>query len=213
MKYLIIIICLIFTLYSCITPTFTVEECDNRFSSNKDQLFMSSGNRISVRSIVGGIHYNPLSTEGVYIDPFVAKDKTGKMVRLGLHITNNTHYDTQVGRDNLLGYIESIVFLFPDGSLVSLEVTSQRSSDGVVRYDSITGIASYSVFEYGTAYITKEQFKQIATAKQFSCKISGTYQPVIYETESDGAAVSYNIKRISPSFLINLNQFYQEYVK
>jgi len=200
MKSLIITVFLIFTLCSCITPTFTVKEADSRFDANKDRFFTSDGNRISSKSVAGGLL---IDTSGLYINPFVSKDSTGKISTLGLYIYNDTNYDTKYGAPNTLGYIELITFRLAGGSLIDLRVVDQDvKHDDVGYYNKVSRSFSLSILETGRAYITKEQFRQIATAKHISCKVYGSELAATFET-----------KDISKAFLVNLNQFYQMYVK
>lgn len=199
MKYLTLF--LIIIIYSCVTPTFAVKEADNRFNENKDSLYYAENNRISSRSISGGIHFD---SKGVYINPYVCKDRnTGKIWILGLEIINKTDFTTTGGRINQLGYITKIVFRFSDGSLLELHGRDQENTESdFIYYNSITHSASFDKQETGIADITKAQFKRLSAAKQISCKIYGTEQSTTYEA-----------KDIFPAFTINLKQFYQTYVE
>lgn len=185
----------------CATPQFVVNEADNRFSENKNALFLSENNRISSKSIAGGIH---IDNTGVFLNPFVEKDKdTGESVILGLTVVNKTDYDTTYGGVNQLGIIKEVIFRFTDGSILSLDAKNQenRTSD-TISYNSVAKYASYDKWETATLLLTTKEFKKLATATSVSCKIFGSKQNVVYE-EAD----------ISKTFLSNLNSFYTTHIK
>lgn len=188
-------------LAGCATPKFAVEQADTRFSENKNPLFLAKNNRISTKSIAGGIH---IDEKGVYLNPFVEKDdRTGQVTLLGLNIVNKTDYTTTYGGVNQLGVIQKVVFRLPDGGLITLDVTNQenRSSD-TISYNTVAQYASYEKWETGVAAISKDEFAEIALADSLSCRISGSRQAAIYEEED-----------IAPEFLANLREFYNSYVE
>jgi hypothetical protein len=191
---------LVFFLVGC-AGQFAVQEMDTRFSENKNSVYVSKNNRISIKSVAGGIH---IDDKGVYINPFVEKDtKTKQVVRLGLAIMNVTDVNTMVGGVNRLGVIQEIVFRFRDGKLVTLSVTQQQNqSSGVPYYNAVGGYASMGMVESGMATISIADYEKIISADSLSCKISGSQGLVVYEE-----------KDISDSFFLNLKQFYQQYVK
>src|SRR4030067_3183591 len=87
---------------------FNVRQADDRFSENKSPVFLSENNRISAKSVAGGIH---IDDQGVYINPFVEKNKaTNQVVALGFRITNQTDYNTLSGAQNQLGSLSEVVF-------------------------------------------------------------------------------------------------------
>lgn len=180
---------------------FTVKEVDTRFSENKNPVYASQNNRISIKSIAGGIH---IDDNGVYINPFVEKDAiTKEVVRLGFAITNKTSVDTLVGGVNQLGVMQEIVFRLGDGQLVTLKVLQQQNmASGVPYYNTVGGYASMGVVESGMAFISTADYERIMGATAVSCKITGSQQSAVYEE-----------KDISGSFLPNLRQFYKQYVR
>lgn len=118
-------------LAGCTAPQFSVKEADTRFTENKNPLYLSENNRISTKSIAGGVHINK---HGVYLNPFVKKDRgTGQVTLLGFNIVNKTDYTTMAGGVNQLGLIREVVFRLSDGQLITLKVTNQenRSSDTI----------------------------------------------------------------------------------
>lgn len=201
MKKIFVAIIIAFSLAGCMTPKFAVKKADNRFNEDKNPVYIAENNRISKKSIAGGIH---IDEKGVYINPFVSKSReTEKIVLLGLNVVNKTDYDTTHGGVNQLGVIKEVVFRLSDDDLITLNVTDQenRSSD-TVSYNSVARYASYDKWETGAVRITKEQLQKIASAKTVSCKITGSKQSVVYEKED-----------VDPEFLPNLKKFYKEYVE
>lgn len=201
MSRILFTILAVFSLAGCVSPKFAVTEADTRFSEKKNPLFLSENNRISTKSIAGGMH---IDEKGVYLNPFISKHRdTGAVLFLGLNVINKTDYDTTHGGVNQLGLIREVVFRFPSGELITLEVTNQenRSSD-TIWYNSLAGYASYDKWETGSITITKQQLRQLASATALSCKIVGSSQSVIYEETE-----------IAPEFLSNLKQFYETYVQ
>lgn len=201
MKKILITFIISLAVTGCMAPKFSVKQADTRFSENKNPLHISENNRISTKSIAGGIHINE---KGVFINPFVSKDPSNNQVKiLGLKIVNKTSYDTVMGGVNQLGVIKEVVFRFPNGELITLNVSDQdnRSSD-TISYNSIAKYASYDKWETGAIRIAPSQLQKLASATKFSCKITGTKQSVVYEE-----------KDISPKFISNLKSFYDSYVK
>lgn len=200
-KRLVFALFAVIAITGCANTKFKVKETDSRFSENKSPLFQSENNRISTKSVAGGFH---LDSDGVYLNPFVSKDTHSKKVSLlGLDIINKTDYSTAYGGVNQLGLIKKVIFRFSNGDLLTLKVTEpDTQSSGVISYNSVALYASYDKWETGTIHLTKQQFQQLSTAKALSCKIIGTKRSVTYEEED-----------ISPKFLVNINDFYNKYVK
>jgi hypothetical protein len=191
----------VMVLTGCVAPQFTVKEADTRFTENKNPLYLAENNRISTKSVAGGIH---IDGKGVYLNPFVEKIRgTGQVMLLGFNIVNLTDYTTTAGGVNQLGLIREMVFRLSDGQLITLKVTNQenRSSD-TISYNTIARYASYDKWETGVVEISKDAFEKLAFTDRLSCKISGSKQSVVYEE-----------KDIAPTFLPNLRQFYVQYVK
>jgi hypothetical protein len=185
----------------CVSPKFTVKENDSRFSDNKNKVYVSENNRISKKSVAGGIH---IDDKGVYMNPFVEKNKdTGKVVSLGFYIFNRTDYDTTYGDVNQLGEIESIIFHSPDEGSINLKVINQAtSSSSSINYNPAGNYASYGKIEAAFVKISESDFHRIALSNNFSCKVTGSKRSVVFEDED-----------ISPDFKSNLKLFWKEYVK
>ncbi|MDY0270772.1 hypothetical protein [Trichloromonas sp.] len=200
MRNVIATVATIIVLSAC-SSAFKVQQADTRFSESKNQIYLSENNRISTKSIAGGIH---IDSSGVYLNPFVEKTpENGEIVLLGLNITNKTSYDTMFGAPNQLGVLEEVIFKLDGGDLITLPILNHASqTSDTIAYNSITRSASYAKWETGTVVMTPVQFGRIASAKALSCKIIGSKKSVIYEESN-----------VSPTFTQNLNNFFTTYVR
>src|SRR5690625_1416342 len=87
---------------------FEVVEADMRFSNTGNEVFTSRNNRISSKSIAGGVH---IDGSGVFINPVLTRNSSGELLLLGFSIENMTSHDTTFGSPNRLGNIQRITFL------------------------------------------------------------------------------------------------------
>ena len=182
------------------SPSFKIEQIDNRFSENKNSVYSSSGNKISDKCVGGG---TCVADYGIFIDPFVENNAVNnETVLLGFHIMNRTPHTSMFGGINELGQIREVVFRLPDGKVINLKATNQENNSGVISYNKIGNYASYLQVETGMMEIPKDSFKKLVSAQHLSCKITGSSNSVIYEED-----------QIEPAFLVNLRQFYGAYVK
>ena len=197
----LIFLSLVLLLSACITPQYSVKKIADPYSENKNDVWQAEGNRISTMSIAGGGH---IDTKGVYLNPYVEKKPgSSDIVSLGFIIINKADYDTTHGGVNQLGTIQTVAFILDNGELLSLQAVAQeRRSDDTVSYNPIGRYAYYDVTEAAFIPLTRDQFRKLAGAFTYSCKITGTEQSVIYEK-----------KDITDSFKKNIADFYQLYVK
>lgn len=193
-------IALVIALNGCITPSqFEIYQPDTRFTQLDKMTFESRNNRISTKSIAGGIH---IDTSGVYINPMAVTDTSGKTLALGLRLTNMTDHNTSYGAPNSLGTPTAIHFN-ADGQLISLNFANGDKQFGdTIDYNPVAKWASMSVEETGTATLTKQQYEQIIRSKSLAVKIDGSTRSATYEPSD-----------IAPSFIANLKSFYESKVK
>lgn len=179
---------------------FEVIQADSRFSSTNNVIYTSLNNRISSKSIAGGIH---IDGSGVFVNPVLTKSPDqSKVLYLGLHIDNMTSYDSTYGAPNRLGSIETITFLIDNGKPLILEVNNNKNEwSDVVSYNSATHSASSQIIESGVAMLSLEEYSSIISARTLAVKIRGSKRSIVYET-----------KDISKGFVANLKQFYDFYV-
>ena len=177
-----------------------VEQSDDRFSADGVTTYLGHNNRISKKSIAGGIH---VDDKGMYVEPVATLRISDRaLMGLGFFIHNETDYDTAWGGPNRIGVPQRITFLPNGGQPISVAITSGSSKWGDrIAYNSITNSASSAVRESGFAELSVEQFQQIALATTIAVKIEGSERSVVYE-ERD----------ISKTFLPNLRMFYSSYV-
>ncbi len=177
-------------LFGCMTPDFVVKKTDDRF---EEPAFYAQGNRISTKSVDGGVH---IDGKGLFINPhYYVKSKL-----LGFTIVNDASNSTLYGKVNSLGRITKLVFN-TDGEKITLKPISADSKFGRVSYNSISMSAGYNIKEIAVVVITRSKYKKIINAKKLAVYISGT----------DGSAI-YEDKDITASFKANLRKFFEKYV-
>jgi hypothetical protein len=179
---------------------FEVKQVDSRFSENKNPTWTSENNRISKKSIAGGMH---IDGSGVFVNPAVTKDaESGKVVWLALAIVNRTSYDTAYGSPNTLGDPQEISFLVNEAApiVISIQKGDTRMAD-TSSYNSVSKSASRDIMESGIAVLTPDQYQQIVDAKTLAVKITGSKRSVVYE-----------VKDIAKTFVPNLRSFFDSYV-
>ncbi len=194
MKRLLVSVVILLGLMGCGAGQFTVKQSDDRFTENKNPLLISENNRISSKSAQGGVY---VGDKGIYLNPFAERNKTtNQVIALGFNVINKTDYDTMSGDINQLGILKEVVFRINDGQLITLKVAAAENTT------SSTGYASSDKSETGIVAISQSDYEKLIGATAVSFKIIGTKRSRVYEE-----------KDISSSFLQNLRQFYQTYVR
>ncbi|MEZ5513773.1 MAG: hypothetical protein R3F58_07880 [Steroidobacteraceae bacterium] len=180
---------------------FKVVEADTRFTESGNPVFRSENNRISRKSVVGGIHLN---ADGVYVNPIATRSKaSGEVLAIGLTVLNKTDFDTMYGGPNQLGVLREIAFLLDDSIPLVLPIENGRVDwADTSTYNSITRSASAQVAETGIARISIEQYRRVLSAKSIAVRIEGSKRSVTYE-----------VKDIAPTFRENLQAFYESALK
>lgn len=181
-------------------PKFKVEQSDDRFSTNGLTTFSGHYNRISKKSLAGGIH---IDDTGVFVEPFAVKNQVGgKLVGLSFFIHNEASYSTNYGSPLTLGVPLRITFITGEDAPIALAIKRGDSAwNDVTTYNSITNSASTAISETGFADVTPEQFVRIINATALAVKIEGDKRSMVYET-----------KDIAKTFVPNLKSFYERYV-
>lgn len=108
---------------------FRVEQSDDRFSTTGMTTFSGVNNRISKKSVAGGIH---LDGHGMFVEPMVVKRKADNAIAgLSFLVHNETEHDTAYGSPNSIGTPQRIAFLLSDGSPpIELEIVRGDSKFG-----------------------------------------------------------------------------------
>ena len=179
---------------------FTVEQSNDRFSSDGVTTYLGHNNRVSKKSVAGGIH---VDDKGMYIEPLATRRKSdGSLVGVGFFIHNETDYDTGWGSPNRIGVPERITFIPNGGHPISAAITNGGSKWGDRNsYNSITNSASSPIQESGFADLSADQFQRIATATTIAVKVEGSERSAVYDE-----------RVIAKSFLPNLRTFYASVV-
>jgi len=181
--------------------SFEIKQADTRFTEQKNPVFISRNNRISRKSIAGGIH---IDGSGVYINPTVMKSRdTGTILLLGFSIANMTNHDTAFGSPNTLGTIQKITFLLNGTKPIILPVNNGDVEWGdTISYNTVTQSASSTIVESGSAFLSPEKYLEIISSESIAVQIQGSNRTATYEA-----------KDISDSFITNLKNFFHQYVK
>lgn len=197
---LLIIPLLAFVFSGCATLQFEIKEADTRLMTGTERLIVSENNRISTKSIAGGMH---IDNTGVFINPFVERAAaTNEILMLGFVISNRTEVTT-MGGPNSLGVIEKLNCRVDGQSVINMDASNQRvDSSGPITFNSIARYATVDRVETGIVRTTLDEFRSIANASSIECRIIGSRRTVLYEASD-----------ISPQFLPNIRRFYTERVR
>lgn len=181
-------------------PKFTIQQSDDRFSTDGMTTITSMWNRISKKSIAGGKH---IDAKGMFIEPSVIKRKAdGAIVQILFFVHNETERDSAVGEYNSLGIPSKVSFLTGEGSPIGLTIArGDRKFGDVSTYNSILGVTT-RISETGFAEVTADQYARIMNAPALAAKIDGSIRSVTYE-----------VPDISKEFTANLKQFHDLHLK
>ena len=174
---------------------FKVEQTDDRFSTDGLATYVGRNNRISKKSVAGGLH---IDGKGMFVEPLAIRRKSdGALLSVGFYIHNETEYDTAYGSPNKIGIPQRITFLPNGGQPISFAIENGGSKWGyLASYNTISRSASAKIQESGFADLSVGQFKQIARATTLAVKIEGSERAVVY-----------NERDIAKTFLANLRTF------
>jgi hypothetical protein len=178
-------------------PKFKIEQSDDRFSTNGTTTYHGLWNRISKKSLAGGVH---IDARGVFVDPSVViKRADGSVAALLFVVHNEVSLDSAGMGDALsFGQLERITFVTGEGEPIALPI-DRSTSDGTgpTTYNSISRMASTDVRESGVAAVTPEQYRRIMAAPALLAKIDGSRRSMVYEA-----------KDIAKDFRPNLQKFW-----
>jgi len=207
---------------ACAGEQLRVHQTDTGFVESNHLLFIAENNRLSRMYMGNEVKFDDI---GVYLDPFVEKDKTtGEIILLGLKIINKPPPDMRVAEAARLGEIRKVSFLLNTGEHMTLAVENQETTHSpVVLYEAWGSdnrklepyegsfqliqqtqetSSAIETWETGVIPMSEQEFNQLAGAQVVSCEIVGSRGTTTYR-ESD----------ISDTFSKNLQTFYLEYVR
>lgn len=177
---------------------FKVEKSDDRFSANGLSTYTGLNNRISKKSVAGGVH---IDGSGVFVEPVAIMKSDGSIAALSFFIHNDVSDGTGPGALLTLGAPTQISFITGEGGPINLSIErGKRQWSDITTYNSITRTSSTVVSETGFADVTPEQYQRIMNAPQLLAKIDGEKRSMTYEA-----------KDISKSFQANLRSFWTGY--
>ncbi|WP_350547132.1 MULTISPECIES: hypothetical protein [unclassified Pseudoalteromonas] len=178
---------------------FEVVEADMRFSNTGNEVFTSRNNRISSKSIAGGVH---IDGSGVFINPVLTRSSPGELLLLGFSIENMTSHDTTFGSPNRLGNIQRITFLIDGGDPIILSASSSSTDwSDVISYNTVTRSASSNIQESAMVSLSVDEYKRILGANEMAVQIQGSIRTAVYENSD-----------ISSSFIPNLREFHDAFI-
>ena len=179
-------------------PKFKVEQSDDRFSTSGITTYSGSWNRISKKSLAGGMHFD---SSGVFVEPVVSRKKSdGAIAALSFFIHNETSEGGGASDLLSLGQLQRITFVTGEGAPIGLEIVSGERDVGSTSYNSVTRTASTRVSESGFARITPGDYQRIMSAPALLARIEGSRRSMTYE-----------VRDVSKSFQANLRSFWNGY--
>lgn len=182
-------------LAGCSGLSYQVTQLDSRFS--EFDTYVAEGNRISTKSIAGGVH---IDNRGVQINPSASFDKDGKLAALYISLLNVTDHSSMHGAPNSIGIPSAIEFLADDKRIRVPLASERRHSDTVTRSANDRSL-SIGIAEYGIGEITPADFTTIVNSQSLVVRVSGSRQSHTYENAD-----------IAPSFRANMRSFYERFV-
>lgn len=179
-------------------PKFSVQRSDDRFSLEGLTTYSGLGNRISRKSLAGGVH---IDASGVFIEPVVSRKADGTIAALSLFIHNETSEDTGSGDVLSLGRPEKISFVTGEGLPIALSVRNGERDLGATSFNSITRTAATRVSESGFVPVTRQEYERIMNAPALIARVDGSKRSMTYE-----------LRDVSKSFQENLRVFWRTYL-
>lgn len=189
MKKLLVLFVVLLTTGCMGTPKFSVVERDARFNSDGSRLITASGNRISSRSGIGGVH---IDRKGLYFDPAAVIDTSGQVRTVLLNVYNRTGASSDFGAPNSLGAIRQVVFLVDDVPVTLTAAAGETVHDDVAVYNSVSQQATLDFVEYAQFVVNLNTLARIAAAEQLAVKISGSRRAFVYENSDIAGAFRAN---------------------
>lgn len=181
------------------SPKFTVQQSDDRFRADALTTISSDGNRISKKSIAGGIH---IDKQGVYLNPVVTFDRnTHEIARLSLDLFNVSDRFSGIGAPNSFGRPYRVSFLTGEGAPIVLDVAQGGQRFGEPNCPAVTSTCTTSLIEGGLVTLSLEQYRRLMNATALAIKIDGSERSRVYE-----------VADIAPTFIANLKTFHDTYL-
>ena len=172
-----------------IDPRFSIIKSGDKFTDETVPYGYVGINNLLPRESVGSLHY------GVYLDPFVFKDKnTNKIISLGLYVMY-CHYK----HDYPFKSMESIAFLTDAADRIEVLVKPIGADFNVVNWN-VNYHCPYS--ETGSIEMQMDDFEKLALADWITVEIHGGQ-----------GSHTFNRDDVRSSVTNNINIFYQYIIK
>jgi hypothetical protein len=197
---LIAIVAILFT--GCVKQAFVIKTSeDDKFADKSTTTLSGQNNRVSDKSIQGGIHVNE---EGLYIEPTATIKKGYKP-----HISFVAFHYGSISVGSLVSAIASdkdsfrpiveMIFLVNGNERIVVKMTPRQTTFGKTIYNTTFHEAYQSFAESSIGEIDIELFKKLSNAKTIDVKaVGGQYSQ------------TYDNNELEKDFISNFKQFYEK---
>ncbi|MGE4399362.1 MAG: hypothetical protein AB7D29_07565 [Campylobacterales bacterium] len=179
-------------------PDFQISTSQSdKFADKTKPKIYSSYNRLSTKSVCGGIH---IDDKGVYIDPVASFDKNQKLEQLSLVVLYYNLTSTDTLSNDVCGKkgfepIQEVVFL-ADEKRISIKVKPFNLDIKYYNWNNISNGYDGIYREDSAGIITLDDLKAIANAKNLDVKVVGGKNSQTFENSE-----------LEDDFRINLKSF------
>ena len=181
------------------SPKFKITQSDDRFRNDRLTVISSDGNRISKKSIAGGIH---IDKQGVFLNPAVTMNRdTGEVVSLSFYLSNVSERFTGLGAPNSFGRPVRVSFLTGEGEPIVLTVEGGEQQLGGTYCPTGAITCTTSLIEGGILKVSLQQYRRLIAATALAIKVEGTERSRVYE-----------VPDVAPTFVQNLTAFHSAYL-
>lgn len=181
------------------SPKFKITQSDDRFRADRLTVISSEGNRISKKSVAGGVH---IDKQGVFLNPAVTMNRdTSEIVSLSFYLFNVTERYTGLGAPNSLGRPVRASFLTGEGLPIILTVEGGEQQHGQTHCPPGVSICTTTLIEGGIVKVSLQQYRRLIAAPALAIKIDGTERSRVYE-----------VPDVAPTFVQNLTAFHSAYL-
>lgn len=174
---------------------------DDKFADKSTINLYGLNNRISDKSLSGGIH---IDAKGIYINPFAFIAKNGD-IGIGLSIKHYTSISTSPlygGYETMFNPIKEIIFLVNGIDRIAIKMSPKDYNVGTPIYNSISRDISSDTTELSQGELSLQDYKKIAMANTLDIKIIG-----------GKASQTFNNNELDKDFILNLKQFYNRLIE
>ncbi|PCJ58348.1 MAG: hypothetical protein COA79_13915 [Planctomycetota bacterium] len=194
MSKCLVLLCVALFLQGCVSG-FKIHTLNDKFSSpNKNISVITSGNKFSNKSITGKFIGFSM---GIYLNPFVIKDNSSfKPISVGFTLSNWVSEKAET-----FSSMCKIIFL-ADGKRIEVILDPSVTIHKQGTESLLIGKYGERFHEVSTGCLSFDDFRLISQSLFLEAKIVGKKRSKTYLN-----------KEVLPSFLVNLNKFYEQEVE